>query len=41
MQNLNTIYRGNFEKIEHLSVRGPFSKSHLCCYLLCVGPKYT
>ena len=32
MQNLNTIYRGIFEKIEHLSVRGPFSKSPLCCY---------
>ena len=32
MQNLNTIYRGIFEKIEHLSVRGPFSKSPSCCY---------
>ena len=32
MQNLNTIYRGIFEKIEHLSVCGPFSKSPLYCY---------
>ena len=29
MQNLNTIYRGIFEKIEHLSVCGPSPKA-LC-----------